>query len=389
MTKVKQHSISQFLVLRTAITLLTIIVIWIAIVLNSYHYALDDTAAHYLFYDAEQLAENHLAQPYIDDFKIVTKNINDLPAWIIDLWQQQQLELNEVSLLQHNRDDVYILPYSTNTTPIFVVHYFAQAESLSLLPWLALIAGILTVVIIVININSAKKIITETLKLHATVHDKKIRTFYFDEFDTVAIQLRSIRAKEQDAQQKERLLSAFLSHEVRTPLSQINHCLSLFAQQDDLPLAALPIIDQLSHAHKNLTTSSDAILALWQLEECHLHEVNLTTYLKNWQTNLANKGVCIVLKMSIKTLKIKTYKPLLNLMLEQISRNYQHYANGDLQVTLCETGITFTNTTNKDITQKGNGLGFMIINQACKQLNWHYNVTQQADMFTVRLTFNY
>ncbi len=76
-------------------------------------------------------------------------------------------------------------------------------------------------------------------------------------------------------------------------------------------------------------------------------------------------------------------------MLEQISRNYQHYANGDLQVTLCETGITFTNTTNKDITQKGNGLGFMIINQACKQLNWHYNVTQQADMFTVRLTFNY
>ncbi|KAF7764741.1 hypothetical protein PCIT_b0797 [Pseudoalteromonas citrea] len=364
--------------------------LWGGIAKIGYDFALDGTAAHYLFYDAEQASASLVSLPYADDFKLITTSVNELPSWTISLWETDQLPINTVYFGHHATDAVYVLPYQAEHSKdiIFVMHYFSEEESPSILPLVILMMATLTVLFFYIIGKAAYQIRQQTQQLNQLIAKNKPHiTFKFIELQNVAEALILARESEQHTQHKERIFSAYLSHEVRTPLTQITHSLSRLQQLDDLPLQSLDVLAQLEQAHSTLSEVSTAILALWHINIRDLTPVNVSAVLYNMAKVYTPQGLQVHDSITHE-IYIDAHLPLLNLLLAQIYRNALQHGSGVLKVKASSTQLRFKNSYSADSNStKGTGLGLLLLKQVCEALHWQYTINKEGTSYELLITF--
>ncbi|RJE72398.1 hypothetical protein BGP78_20540 [Pseudoalteromonas sp. MSK9-3] len=386
-----KQSLFKYLSVRLGFCACLVMLLWGGIAKIGYDFALDGTAAHYLFYDAEQASASFVSLPYADNFKLITTSVNELPSWTKSLWETDQLPINTVYFGHHATDAVYVLPYQAESSKdvIFVMHYFSEEESPSILPLVILMMATLTVLFFYITGKAAYQIRQQTQQLNQLITKNKPHiTFKFIELQNVAEALILARESERHTQHKERIFSAYLSHEVRTPLTQMSHSLSRLQQLDDLPLESLDIISQLAHGQSTLNEISTAILALWQINTQDFKPLCLEKALGNLTPFYQKLGLIVETHITDKA-TIETHLPLANLLFSQLYRNAMQHGSGALCITLLHDQVIFKNSvsTHNKHTQ-GTGLGLLLLQQVCEQLHWHYKIAHQRHSYTVHIMFS-
>lgn len=389
-------TIKMYLLTRFGLIGILIILIWSLILKSSYEFAQDDTTAHYLFYDGE-LAEAHLLDlPIIDDFKIITQTKNDLPNWAIEKLNTQEIKFNHSHYFQIDGEHVYFLPFKSahEATTTYVLHYF-EDQPTELLSWLNLGISLLSGLLLLAVFTTHRTLKSQSNNLHLFIFpysDKPKKKLKFSEFQAFADALKLSRQAEQEAQTQQRLVSAYLSHEVNTPITQINHALARIHQLDDIPFDALTALEQLAQANNTLLETSRAILALQQIHQQELEEIDIVAELNALATVEAFANLTIKHDFNA-SLKLTCHRYLLKLLLTQVLKNALQHGEADklgkktIQIDITQTSIQFSNVTANHPLHLGHGLGIDLIQQICKKFNWRCYSESTATLFTLTLIF--
>ncbi|MBD1581927.1 sensor histidine kinase [Pseudoalteromonas sp. S16_S37] len=386
-------SIIRYLSIRIILLMLLLMACWISVAKYGYEFALDDSAEYYLYYDAQLVEKQQVKLPISDDFKLITQQQSDLPLAIQQAWRAGLLPLNQVSLVSDTLDDIYVLPWqpaSSNAIPIFILHFFDKQDTLPIMPWLLLLLVLLSIPILYIVVRSALKIRSEINSLTEFVNtntppDEQSK---FQELSAFFKALNIARQAEHFAQQKERLVSAYLSHEVRTPLTQIQHGISRLQQLDDLPVEAAEVLHSLALSQHRLTSTSNAVLALWQQDNLATQQLDLRGVIKRVVQKLQTPAQPIELNLSAFEVIKPIHPELFELLLTQAIENAQQHGAPSLTITLSDNTLLLKNPiAEDDKSTSGVGLGSILIKQICQRLNWHQNATLWDGEYILTIKF--
>ncbi|WP_105169475.1 sensor histidine kinase [Pseudoalteromonas sp. T1lg23B] len=389
-----KHHTSMIVYLSSRITLpmLIIMLCWLGVSKYSYEFALDDSAAHYLYYDAEQVNSQRLTLPISDEFKLITQSHAELPDYVVQAWRSGQLAINQVTLLRQANQDIYVLPWqqpNSNVSPLFVLHFFDPQDTLPITPWLTLLLAACSLLALYTVIRSTLKINKQINALTEFVNTNKqsSEVTRFKEFSAFYDALKLSRQAEQLAHQKERLLSTYLSHEVRTPLTHIQHSIARLQQQDDLPLEAVDILLTLEQAQHRLSDTSSAVLALWQTD-IEKQLIDIRAVIRRVAARYDNQHFQIILELNPHEVILPLHTPLCELLLTQAIENAQRHGKPPLTIKLTPETLTLHNAQsaqNQDTS--GTGLGSMLIQQICTRLDWHRSISVTTQDYTLTIKF--
>ncbi|CAM4128594.1 sensor histidine kinase [Pseudoalteromonas byunsanensis] len=390
-----KHHTSMIMYLSSRITLpmLVMMLCWLGVSKYSYEFALDDSAAHYLYYDAERVQTQQLTLPVSDEFKLITQSHIELPDHVVQAWRSGQLPINQVTLLQHSNQDIYVLPWqqpNSNAAPFFVLHFFDQQDTLPITPWLSLLLAAFSLFALYIVLRSTFKINRQINALTLFVNTNKQHSDIgrFKEFSAFFDALKLSRQAEQLVQQRERLLSAFLSHEVRTPLTHIQHGVARLQQQDNLPLEAIDVLLTLEQAQHRLRDTSSAVLALWQQADIEKQHIDMKSVIKRVVARHDNHHFQINLTLCPHEVILPLHIPLCELLLTQAIENAQQHGQSPLTIKLTPDVLTLHNTKEtKAQDTSGTGLGAVLIQQICTRLDWHFKITATEQDYTLTIKF--
>ncbi|OHU85103.1 MULTISPECIES: HAMP domain-containing histidine kinase [Pseudoalteromonas] len=388
-----QTSMIVYLSSRITLLMLVMMLCWLCVSKYGYEFALDDSAAHYLYYDAQLVQTQQPDLPIRDEFKLITRSHAQLPDEVVQAWRAGHLPINEVSLLQHSGLDTYVLPWqqpNSNASPLFVLHFFNQQDTLPITPWLVLLLATFSLFALYIVIRSTFKINKQINSLTEFVNTNKQPgdIAKFKECSAFYEALKLSRQAEHLAQQRERLLSTFLSHEVRTPLTQIQHGIARLQQLDDLPLEAVEVLVTLEQAQYRLRDTSSAVLALWQQAAIEKQQIDIKTVIKRVAVRFDSEHFQIALKLCPHEVILALHIPLCELLLTQAIENSQQHGQSPLTIELTADALTLHNTkTTQAHSTSGTGLGTVLIQQICTRLDWHHKIISTEQDYTLTIKF--
>ncbi|MCO7190588.1 MULTISPECIES: hypothetical protein [unclassified Pseudoalteromonas] len=390
----KQKTLRWYLARRLFLLFSIFSLIWIWVASQVYHYAWDGTSEYYLYQDLEVALSGQLKLPYEDTGKFMG-HWQDLPTGYQRTFERHGLGPDEqtrefTQLLTLGEDYVYILRYAEiPAEPLYIVHRIAGQDSPSLLVVFIALTLALFVLAALIWWPTHQRIVRESEQLTASLRSPDSNLTQFEEFASQSI-LAATDAYAQDyAQQQERLYSAFLSHELNTPLAQIQNTLARFGQLDELPLDALPLLTQLEQAGQDLVLLSEAILLLCRADQARLTVTELSGALISWQQTWQQQGLCIELNLPTEPVSQPVQLRLLTLLLTQLGKNALQHGEGTLVVTLDNSGMTFSNRVGQQQAHHGQGLGTQIIARVCACFGWreqHHSHSEQQ--FTLTIHFS-
>ncbi|WP_046004006.1 sensor histidine kinase [Pseudoalteromonas rubra] len=389
----RQKTLRGYLARRLFLLFGVFSLIWIWVASQVYHYAWDGTSDYYLYQDLEVALSGQLSLPYQDSTKLMG-NWQDLPADYRRVFNHNGLGPDEqarevTQLLMLGDDYVYILRYAEAPyEPLYIVHRIAQQDSPSLLA--VFIA--LTLALFVLGALSwwpaHRRIVRESERLTASLGaPENSPGAEFGEFSSQSILAATDAYAQHYTQQQERLYSAFLSHELNTPLAQIQNTLARFEQLDELPLDALPLLAQLEQSGQDLRSLSEAILLLCRADQARLNVADLRECLTSWQHTWQRQGLVIELNLPAQPVNQPVQLRLLTLLLEQLAKSALQHGEGALTVTLSDKEMTFTNRVCAKQVHHGQGLGTRIIERVCACFGWRAQ-RNAGPLFTQTIHFH-
>ncbi|MCG7561119.1 hypothetical protein [Pseudoalteromonas sp. McH1-42] len=354
--------------------------IWIWVASQVYHYAWDGTSEYYLYQDLEVALSGQLMLPYEDGGKLMG-NWQDLPTDYQQALSQHGLgpeaKEQEISQLLTLSDDyLYTLRYTESAfEPLYIIHRISGQDSPSLVAVFIALTLALLILAAVTWWPIHRRIARESGRLTASLQivslqENETQAAQFEEFSYHSILAATDAYAQRYAQQQEQLYSAFLSHELNTPLAQIHNTISRFEQLDELPLDALPLLTQLEEAGQDLASLSEAILLLCKADQVRLTSTDLCVFLQTWQQHWQQQGLRITLELPSEPISKPVQSRLLNLLLEQIGKNALQHGEGSLSVSLDSDGMIFTNGISTQQTHQGQGLGTRIVSRVCACFGW-------------------
>ncbi|MCG7537256.1 hypothetical protein [Pseudoalteromonas sp. OOF1S-7] len=372
----RQKTLRGYLVRRLFLLFGVFSLIWMWVASQVYHYAWDGTSDYYLYQDLEVALSGQLQLPYQDSTKLMG-NWQDLPADYQHVFNHNGLGSNaqarEVSqLLMLDDDYIYVLRYAEAPfEPLYIVHRITEQDSPSLLVVFIALTLALFVLGALIWWPTHRRIARESEHLTASLRAPENPSgAEFEEFSSQSILAATDAYAQHYTQQQERLYSAFLSHELNTPLAQIQNTLARFEQLDGLPLDALPLLTQLEQAGQDLMSLSEAILLLCRADQVRLTATDLRGFLADWQQSWQQQGLVIELNLPAQQVNQAVQSRLLMLLLEQLAKNALQHGEGALTVTLSDKEMTFTNRACGKLVHHGQGLGTRIIERVCACFGW-------------------
>lgn len=376
----------QYLALRL-LAPFAIVIIVIAFLANHYYLrALDSTAAFYLFEDAIDYTE--LKQDRITNFRLVSENI-ELINTLVEFDKQAALNPNEVVYQRQGEFDRYFLAFKdTPKDPIvYVIHSFpVEAESNIFLLLLTIIMSSLLLYGFWLFVN-LRALTKQTNLLTEAIKNNNIQTnIKIAEFRLANKRIVNAIAEKHEALKREKYFASFLSHEIRQPLTGLGHNLSRFDQLDDLPLESLPLIETLKQQQKQLHLTSDAILAIWQLnpESTSNNHVKFQDIIKNWTNTELFPTPRVTICHDNKLLVEPNQAAL---FLRQISDNFKKYGTGPLTIVIDKHDVCFSNaqqTVDKKSVESY-GVGSFIMNAISKVWGCTFTMNSVENVYTIRL----
>jgi hypothetical protein len=290
--------------------------------------------------------------------------------------------------------------------------------------WLCAVFGSLLLIIIALCIKIyllqkaakeieeafADRLITDTNTLiDISSHDRHIR----DLAHAINIQLRKLREERHrfvqgDVELKNAVTN--ISHDLRTPLTAICGYLELLEQEEKFEAVEryIEIIANRTEVLKQLTEELFRYSVIVTTEEHKKEQVVLNTVLEESIAAFyaALKEKEIIPDIHMPEIKVSRYldHSALSRVFSNLLNNAMKYSDGDLDITLSETGeITFSNTASGlnevqvgklfdrfytvEAARKSTGLGLAIARTLVEQMNGTINATYENDRLSICIQF--
>lgn len=230
-------------------------------------------------------------------------------------------------------------------------------------PWILCIALSLVIVILALKIYTVEKALSEICSLlrehlaadtntliTVSCGDKHIRKLAAKLNEELKI-LRSQRRKYMQGDQELKEAVTGISHDLRTPLTAISGYLELLKQEDKSETAAvyLSYIENRTETLKSLTEELFRYTVALSAEKMEPEPVDIRSVLEesllDFYGEMSNRGISPSLSITEQPVIRQLNRPALSRVFNNILQNALKYGDGDLSVTLRETGeILFGNT---------------------------------------------
>lgn len=347
-----------------------------------YVVGLDDTAEFYLFEDAYEY--QHSGIDIQTNFRFVSKDLSLLNEPIV-FDQNALLSPNEVTYRQDSSFDRYFLKFqiTKESTPVYVVHSFKHEDSqdirftLLLTAILCVAVYLIWLIVTVLNVKRFTRRFIYAVTSHNEVEDLQIKEY------AQAHQLIYQSNKEKQlANTRERNFATFLSHEIRQPLTVLGHAVSRLEQIDDIPLAALPIIKEVSNSRLTLIQLAEAILYLWQAPNETFTQAPINELLISWHRENEVTTELHTHEPTL-TLPVDTYQ--FQLLLKVVTDNFMKYGKGKLTLTITSHEFAFTNECNAfRQVENSYGIGHFILEALARRFHLKLKIDNGKKRYCVK-----
>lgn len=222
--------------------------------------------------------------------------------------------------------------------------------------------------------------------------------------------LRSQRRKYRRGDQELKEAITNISHDLRTPLTAISGYLELLEREktSEAVQRYLSFIGNRTEALKSLTEELFHYTVALSAEKMELEPVDIRSVLEesllDFYTGMVQKGITPALSLAEKPVVRQLNRPALSRIFENILHNALKYGDGDLSVTLRETGeILFGNTASSlDQVQVGKlfhrfftvesarnstGLGLSIAKMLVEEMQGNITAEYKEGKLCIRILF--
>ncbi|TQF67969.1 sensor histidine kinase [Pseudoalteromonas luteoviolacea] len=382
----KQQNITRYLSLRLGLLFVLFVLVWTEVARWVYQHAWDDTTEFYLHQDLEMALSGQLMLPYAIDGKYIGK-LSHMPSFYRNTVENNDIPYAHTALFDIQLGDLYVLKeHSADGDTLYVVHYFAKAESPSLIPFFLILAATMLLPLGFVIWRICASVSKEADNLINGVTNNEAKPARFAEFQQLATILKTAQYAQQHALEQERLFAAFLSHEIRTPLTKISHSMSRIEQVDDLPFEALDVLDTLEESQKELSKIAEAILLLSRPNVEQLQPHDLSDILEGWRGSWLKYELEISINGRDEHIVQAIHPTLFTLLLTQIAKNALQHGCGPIDVTVTCSSLRFENDIRDDNSTKGHGLGSKIIKQVCDCFGWEVKQSSQR-RYVIEINF--
>jgi len=326
-----------------------------------YWFALDDTAEFYLFEDAEQ---------FISTQQKISSGARKVSDVLLDFSLSNRTQLNNLSevntvyFFETEKHDSYFLIYQAHETAkkVYVVHQFDKGESFDIRPLLLYVCLSSLFLFAFWLSHVLSKVRNQLARFVKSINTRDIATeLHFSELDTVKKVTLSALENEQQAIAREKAFSSFLSHEIRHPLTLLGHQLSQFDHMDDLTEQVLMKVAELKTTQQTSVKLANTILGLWVTgDKENQSSTDFISFLNHWQKKYSDS---LLVEIKADTFFVSLNEDELNLLMAQIDSNFRTYGEGNLSITVCKNSVSFSNRINTKPNNENNfGVGTFIIN---------------------------
>jgi len=397
----------RFIASRLYIALFFITLAWGILATQSYHFALDDTAEFYLIEDAENalfFMSQGLGHDFVNsEFRQSYLTIEQLPADIKATVKANMPPVNQAILIASPLYDSYVLPYSSSgeIADIYIVHRFAKDDSINILPYQLLIGLLafftlaLVVKFVVTRIGQQTQLMANKISRLTSASNGPESPLVFADYQYAFNVIEQYYQAQHQALSREKDFASFLSHELRQPLARMANNLSLLDQIDQLPLRSLAVIDDMKLTNKALSQLTIMVLQLWQNSTEHKTSVEFTALLTEHLGLFDDTRLTIETQIVASPVTIRANVNMVALLLKQLLQNSKQYAATKVLIELSARQLKISNDvrTNSNATLSENsqihgyGIGLVMVDKACQQLDWPWQQSAENNLFSVTVNF--
>ena len=397
----------RFIASRLYIALFFITLAWGILATQSYHFALDDTAEFYLIEDAENalfFMSRGLGHDFVNsEFRQSYLTIEQLPADIKATVKANMPPVNQAILIASPLYDSYVLPYSSSgeIADIYIVHRFAKDDSINILPYQLLIGLLafftlaLVVKFVVTRIGQQTQLMANKISRLTSASNGPESPLVFADYQYAFNVIEQYYQAQHQALSREKDFASFLSHELRQPLARMANNLSLLDQIDQLPLRSLAVIDDMKLTNKALSQLTIMVVQLWQNSTEHKTSVEFTALLTEHLGLFDDTRLTIETQIVASPVTIRANVNMVALLLKQLLQNSKQYAATKVLIELSARQLKISNDvrTNSNATLSENsqihgyGIGLVMVDKACQQLDWPWQQSAENNLFSVTVNF--
>ena len=402
------RSMPRFIASRLYIALFFIALAWGILATQSYHFALDDTAEFYLIEDAENtlfFMSQGLGHDFVNsEFRQSYLTIEQLPADIKATVKANMPPVNQAILIASPLYDSYVLPYSSSgeIADIYIVHRFAKDDSINILPYQLLIGLLafftlaLVVKFVVTRIGQQTQLMANKISRLTSASNASESPLVFTDYQYAFNVIEQYYQAQHQALSREKDFASFLSHELRQPLARMTNNLSLLDQIDQLPLRSLAIIADMKLTNKALSQLTTMVLQLWQNSTEHKTSVEFTALLTEHIRLFDETRLTIETQIVAYPVTIQANVNMVALLLKQLLQNSKQYAATKVLIELSARQLKISNDVRTDSNATlsensqihGYGIGLVMVDKACQQLDWQWQQSFENNLFSVTVNFN-
>jgi signal transduction histidine kinase len=401
------RSLPRFIASRLYIALFFITLVWGILATQSYHFALDDTAEFYLIEDAENalfFMSQGLGHDFVNsEFRQSYLTIEQLPADIKATVKANMPPVNQAILIASPLYDSYVLPYSSSgeIADIYIVHRFAKDDSINILPYQLLIGLLafftlaLVVKFVVTRIGQQTQLMANKISRLTSASNGPESPLVFADYQYAFNVIEQYYQAQHQALSREKDFASFLSHELRQPLARMANNLSLLDQIDQLPLRSLAVIDDMKLTNKALSQLTIMVLQLWQNSTEHKTSVEFTALLTEHLGLFDETRLTIETQIVASPVTIQANANMVALLLKQLLQNSKQYAATKVLIELSARQLKISNDVRTDSNATlsensqihGYGIGLVMVDKACQQLDWPWQQSAENNLFSVTVNF--
>lgn len=212
-----------------------------------------------------------------------------------------------------------------------------------------------------------------------------------DEIGVLSRALEDLINRMESALDREKAVTRYASHDMRTPISVIRIALSLLRMPEADEEKRQRNLQRIDEACADIEDRIEVHLCLaresarMEEESCDVKAM-VADELARHKHTIEAKSLSISIDGSDGDFLIA--RPMLRVVLINLIQNAVNYADQSIHISIDAGGLAIRNSTNASDTQLNeNGLGLEIVQRVCDRMGWEFSALQQGDEFVASVKY--